>query len=93
MKKEETKKANDPVGEYLVNKIKELESERERILKHLDLLEEKASKFEELQSLFTLEHGVICLYNKKGGFEDAVAPSKERLLHHYHHLLGSRNHT
>lgn len=73
MKKEETKKVNDPVGEYLVNKIKELESERERILKHLDLLEEKASKFEELQSLFRLEHGVICLYNTKGGFEDAVA--------------------
>lgn len=73
MKKEETKKANDPIGEYLVNRIKELEIEREKILKHLDLLEEQASKFEELQSLFRLEHGVICLYNTKGGFEDAVA--------------------
>ena len=80
MKKEETKKVNDPIGEYLVNRIKELESERDMILGQMDLVnvelakhEDKASKFEELQSLFRLENGVICLYDKGGHFQDAVA--------------------
>lgn len=79
-KKVETKKANDPVGEYLVNKIKELESEikeleseREQILKYTDLLEEKVVKFEEVKKLFKLSGGCICLYNTNGEYESVVA--------------------
>ena len=55
MSKNETKKVNDPVGEYLVNKIKELESERESILKYVDLLEEKVAKYEEVKKFFKVE--------------------------------------
>ena len=73
-------KKNDPVAEYLVNRIKELEEQLKneklystKLLCYADELEEKASKFEELQSLFRLENGVVCLYDKGGHFQDAVA--------------------
>lgn len=80
MKKEETKKVNDPVGEYLVNRINELEEQLKneklystKLLCYADELEEKAGKFEELQSLFRVENNVVCLYDKGNHFQDAVA--------------------
>ena len=69
-------KKNDPVAEYLVEKIRELEDQINRILiTNADLLEykEQAQKFEELKSLFKLENNVVCLYDKGSHFQDAVA--------------------
>ena len=80
MKKEETKKVNDPVGEYLVKRINELENDNLALIQKsieqrivITTQEEKLKVLEELQSLFRLENGVVCLYDKDGHFQDAIA--------------------
>ena len=70
------RKKNDPVGNYLVKRIRELEKETKELLTSTALLSldlEEAKKLEEIKSLFRLENGVVCLYDKGGHFQDAVA--------------------
>lgn len=79
-KKVETKKANDPVGKYLVERIKELEKENEMLNKNclektviINKLEEQVDKFKEVKKLLKLSGGCICLFNTHGEYESVLA--------------------
>lgn len=77
-------KPRDKVGEYLVDRIREVEQERddyrarfELSASEISLLENKVEKFIEVQKLFSLEDSgnvkAIIMHDLNGGYQTMVA--------------------
>lgn len=72
MSKEETKKVNDPIGKYLVQRLEKLERDNALLIETNRELLEQLSKLKEIKKLFVLECGMICLYDIGGHFQNAI---------------------